>query len=403
MRMRKYLGVMAALGSVIYVPFASQAGEFGIRHNMPPAQRLAEPGPMVGGPGPGVLTPETIPVPGMGAGMGGMPMSAPKVQVLFNQPESMQILYDVVGDNTFTSNPLVVPGRLEFPQGGIYRLKLTNIEGRSGVELYPTLEIAMATPRTAAYLAHNAVPIQFSEEDFEQALSSNFVTKVIYLPDPEFQGDALAGIDTLVSTRLEPGLDPIIEADRRGAILAILRLGNKDVEMSGPSVFGVDGSGCGPSMCGPDGRPYGPGGSAMANAMSNPPNMVAGVSAPQYGMTYTGTPIGLAGPPHIPLGAPAGLQQHIMRNHTHMNIPDPVEKMKIHVRQQPGYSYPTPPSRVSIREQNIHPGYPSGRPANEHASRSVTPNQYGGASQSIGGSGAGGGTGDAYCPPGMVR
>ncbi len=398
MRMRKYLGVMAALGLVINVHPFGQAGEFGIRHNMPPAQRLAEPGPMVGGPGPGGLTPETIPVPGMG----GMPMAAPKVQVLFNQPESMQILYDVVGDNTFTSDPLVVPGRLEFPQGGIYRMKLTNIEGRSGVELYPTLEIAMATPRTSAYLAHNAVPVQFSEEDFEQALSSNFVTKVIYLPDPEFQGDALAGIDTLVSTKLAPGLDPIIEADRRGAILAILRLGNKDVEMSGPSVFGVDGSGYGPGMCGPDGLPCGPGGSGMANGMSNPPNMVAGVTAPQYGMTYTGTPIGLAGPPHIPFGAPAGLQQHIIRNHTHMNIPDPVEKMKLHVRSQPGYSYPTPPSRASIREQNIHPGYPSGRPSFEHASRSVVPNQFGGGSQSTGAPGTGGG-GDAYCPPGMVR
>jgi len=389
--MRKYLGFMAALGSVIYTHAINHAGEFSPRHNMPPAQRLAEPGPMVGGPGPGVMMPETIPVPGMG----GMPMTAPKVQVLFNQPESMQILYDVVGDNTFTSNPLVVPGRLEFPQGGIYRLKLTNIEGRSGVELYPTLEIALATPRTSAYLAHNAVPIQFSEEDFEQALSSNFVTKVIYLPDPEFQGDALAGIDTLVSTRLEPGLDPIIEADRRGAILAILRLGNKDVEMSGPSVYGVDGGGYGPAVCGPDGMPYGP-----PNAQMNPPNMVAGVSAPQYGMTYTGTPIGLAGPPHIPLGAPAGLQSHVMKNHTHMNIPDPVEKMKVHVRQQPGYSYPTPPSRVSIREQNIHPGYPAGRPAYEHASRSVTPGQFGNGGSASQGQG---GTGEAYCPPGMVR
>lgn len=385
---------MAALGSVIYLHQTCQAGEFSPRHNMPPAQRLAEPGPMVGGPGPGVLAPETIPVPGMYGGMGGMPMSAPKVQVLFNQPESMQLLYDVVGDNTFTSDPLVVPGRLEFPQGGIYRLKLTNIEGRSGVELYPTLEIAMATPRTSAYLAHNAVPIQFSEEDFEQALSSNFVTKVIYLPDPEFQGDALAGIDTLVSTRLEPGLDPIIEADRRGAILAILRLGNKDVEMSGPSVYGVDGSGYGPGMIGPNGMPCGPGGMS-ANAGMNPPNMVAGMTAPQYGMTYTGTPIGIPGPPHIPLGAPAGLQKHVMRNHTHMNIPDPVEKMRIDVRQQPGYSYPTPPSRVSIREQNINTSYPAGRPAYEHASRSVAPGQFSGGDSS---NGAG-----AYCPPGQVR
>ena len=88
-------------------------------------------------------------------------------------------------------------------------------------------------PRTAAFLAHNAIPVQFTEEDFDQVLSGNFVTKVIYLPDPEFQELALAGVETLVSTRLDPGVDPIVEADRRGAILAIVRLGNKDLEMPG--------------------------------------------------------------------------------------------------------------------------------------------------------------------------
>ncbi len=67
---------------------------------------------MVGGPGPGVLTPETIPVPGYGA-----PAVAPTMQILFNQPQSMNVLYDVVGDGSFTSDPLVVPGRLEFAQG----------------------------------------------------------------------------------------------------------------------------------------------------------------------------------------------------------------------------------------------------------------------------------------------
>ena len=51
---------------------------------------------------------------------------------------------------------------------------------------------------------------------------------MIYLPDPEFQELALAGVETLVSTRLDPGVDPIAEADRRGSILAIVRIGNKD-------------------------------------------------------------------------------------------------------------------------------------------------------------------------------
>ena len=344
-------------------------GDFGQRHNMPPAARLAEPGPMVGGPGPGVLMPETIPVPGYGAAA-----TAPTIQVLFNQPSSMSISYDVVGDGSFGSDPLVVPGRVEFAQGGIYRLKLTDIPGREGVELYPTVEVGTASYRTAAYLAHNAIAIQFTEDDLDQALSSNFVTKVIYLPDPEFQGEAISGIDTLVSSRLEPGLDPIVEADRRGSILAIVRLGNKDVELSAASGGGVQYGGGGVmdangNICGPDGVP-------LYNAQHNPPNMVAGVTAPQYGMPQSGTPIGLVGPPHIPLGQPAGLQSHVMRNRTHMDIPDPVEKMKIGVRQQPGMSYPTPPSRAHIREQNLHNGYPTGAPGFQHASRVVQPNQF---------------------------
>jgi hypothetical protein len=344
-----------------------------------------------------VLAPETIPVPGYGA-------PAPTTQILFNQPQSMRIAYDVVGDGSFTSECLIVPGRLEFAQGGIYRLKLTDIGGREGVELYPTVEVGHSNPRTAAYLAHNAISIQFTEEDLDQALSGNFVTKVIYLPDPEFQGEVISGIDTLVSTRLEPGLDPIIEADRRGSILAIVRLGNKDIELTAsafanggvPGPMGPGGmmNGAG-GFCGPDGRPIDP---SMV-----PPNMVAGVTAPQYGMTYSGTPIGLAGPPHIPFGHPAGLQQHVMKNKTHMHIPDPVDKMKMTVRQQPGYSYPTPPSHIRIHEQNIHPGYPSGRPGFYHASRPVPSNQYGGA-QGPGPGGAGGvGPNGEYCPPGSPQ
>ena len=145
----------------------------------------------------------------------------------------MTVAWDVSAPGSFDSQPLVCPGRYNFPQGAIYRLKLSNIPGRPGVELYPTLEVGPAMPRTEAFLAHNAIPVQFTEEDFDQVLSGNFVTKVIYLPDPEFQELALAGVETLVSTRLDPGVDPVVEADRRGAILAIVRLGNKDLQAPG--------------------------------------------------------------------------------------------------------------------------------------------------------------------------
>jgi hypothetical protein len=336
------------------------------------------------------------------------------VQVLFGRPEAMQISYDVTGGGMYGSVPLVTPARQNFPQGGMYRLKLIDIPGREGVELYPTIEVGTASRRSAAYLAHNAIPVQFTEEDFDQVLSGNFVTKVIYLPDPDFQELALAGVETLVSTRLDPGLDPIIEADRRGTILAVVRIGNKDLEVPGAfngPAGGFEGGFPGGVIEGGvieggvieggviEGEPYmgqgegqdpAEGGVQQAGyfapvshriqahkaakqaarqarhvAMAGsglyrggygpgglPPALAGGG---QYGMPITGTPIALPGPPHVPLGTPAGLQKHVMHNWTTRHIPDPVSKLKINVKQRPGLSYPQPPSRAWITEQTIHP------------------------------------------------
>jgi hypothetical protein len=344
-------------------------------HNVPPAQQLMEPGPGVGGPGPGVI-PANFPGMhgrhGMHMGPGGPPMMpiaagpqqmGPTVQMLFHRPEAMQVRWDVSGVGQFDSEPMILPGRKNFPEGGIFRIKLTSIPGREGVELYPTLEVGPTTPRTAAYLAHNAIPIQFTEEDFDQVLSGNFVTKVIYLPDPEFQEMALAGVETLVSTRLDPGVDPIVEADRRGSIMSVIRLGNKDVEMPGAGiadqVMAASFNNQPPMGAAPLGAMLPPGGGRLM------PPYVSGITAPQYGMPITATPIGLPGPPHIPLGAPAGFQRHTITNHTRMHIPGPTEKFDVHVRQRPGYSYPKPPSHMSIREQNIYPSAPFSRPHND--------------------------------------
>jgi hypothetical protein len=363
------------------VAFTALGCAFPKAHNLPPAQQLLEPGPGVGGPGPGVLPPALPPMV--------IPVSMPTVQVLFNKPDGMQVRWDVTQAGAFDSPPLVVPGRQNFPQNGLYRLKITNLEKSPGVELYPTLEIGPTTPRSEAFLAHNAIPVQFTDEDLDQVLAGNFVTKVIYLPDPEFQELALAGVDTLVSTRLDPGVDPITEADRRGAILAIIRLGNKDVELPG-AADGMGGMGAAAGFGGDGILPV----AGHGGYGSCPPNYVAGVTAPLYGMPMVGTPIGLPGPPHIPYGGPAGLNKHTMVNRTHMHIPPPVNHFKINVRQQPGQSYPRPVSRVHIREQSIHPSLPFGQPHYDRHERIGTSEVHGGMM-------GGGGYDAEYCPPGQ--
>ncbi len=314
-------------------------------HKTPPAKMLMEPGPGVGGPGPGVF---------MGAG----PMPAPMgvSQLAFVGPAGMWVRWDAMGQGMFDSEPLVSPGRQNVQQGAIYRFKLTNIPGRPGVELYPTVEVGPNTPRTEAYLSHNAIPLQLTEQDFDQILSGNFVTKVIYLPDPEFQTGLDGGIDTLVSSRLNPGVDPIVEADQRGSILAIVRVGNIDPELpAAPGELDVAGlKGVSPVAFNQamPGMPGMAGGPVPHPGFGFAPSMVAGVTAPQYGMPITGTPIGLPGPPHVPLGVPAGLQHHSIRNTTEVCLPEPTKKIKMHVEQRPGYSYPKPANHVKIVESN---------------------------------------------------
>jgi hypothetical protein len=281
--------------------------------------------------------------------------------VQFAGPHGMLVAWDVSAPGAFDAEPLVVPGRYNFPEGQIYRLKLTNIPypGKEGVELYPTLEIGPTVPRTQAFLAHNSIPAQFTQEDFDQVLSGNFVTKVIYLPDPEFQELALAGVETLVSTRLDPGVDPIVEADRRGAILAVVRMGNKDLQLPAAAAM-VNGMGGGVvqagAVMGPNGclYPAPPAGGMGAAAL--PGAYISGVTGPTYGMPMSGTPIGLPGPPHIPHGIPAGLQQHQIVNHTKSHIPGPTDHVRIDVKQEPGFSYPKPVNHVWIKEQTMPSG-----------------------------------------------
>jgi hypothetical protein len=175
-----------------------------------------------------------VPVGGPSAvGLPGHGHPAARTSVRFTTPSGMKIAWfapSPLSPNGFTPSQVEVPGRYNFVQGGIYRLKLTDVPNRPALELYPTLEIRPANSRTATFLAHSSVPIGFTEEDFEQVAAGNFVVKVVYLPDPQFQDLAVAGPDEVVSTRLEPGVDPILEAQRRGSILAVIRMGNIDLE-----------------------------------------------------------------------------------------------------------------------------------------------------------------------------
>ncbi len=338
-------------------------------YHAPPAALMERPGPMVDGPGPGVLQMAyavQAPPPAMAA----------TSQIRFMGPDGMQIGWQI--GTGYAENQLTAPGRYNFTQGYIYRLKLTSIPGREGPALYPTLMVYPVHPATEAYLSHNSVPIVLTDEDLQQVDSNNFVTKVVYLPDPQHQDLAIPGAEVLVSTRLDPGIDPIAEADRRGTIMAVLRVGNMDLETGnepaataqaggvsqtshiqtvdgekeqfvGPvpigAVGGRNGGVPGPMIMG---RPGAPGMMAV--------NPISGIGpTPVWGMTNSATPIGLPGPPHLPYGGPAGLRSHTVRNLTARSIPRPTDHMLIDVKHNPGIRVPAPVKHIQYTEN--HPDF----------------------------------------------
>ncbi len=346
-------------------------------YHAPPASMLANPGPMVGGPGPGVMN---FHPPGAG---GGQPSFAGCTsQVRFLGPEGMSVGWEI--GQGFADNQVIAPGRYNFPQGATYRLKMQGIPGREGLVLYPTLQVYPTHPTTDAYLSHNSLPVRLTDEDLDQIETNNFVTKVIYLPDAKYQELAIAGVEELVSTRLDPGLDPVQEADRRGTIMAVMRVGNMNLEMDNPGMSvgqqGPDGSIQQTShvvqvdgtvgqyvppvpIGGIQGHQGGIPSDVLVGGPSypgQPPyNPIAGAGGvPMWGYPRTGTPIGLQGPPHLPYGRPAGLRSHTVRNLTDYDVPGPVEDVLIDVRHEPGLSLPQPVKYIQYTES--HPVYSPG-------------------------------------------
>lgn len=336
--------------------FVRGAGPHHRRYYAPPAAMLVRPGPGVDGPGPGVLNT-----------LGGGPMrtfASTTTQVRFVAPEAMSVGWQIGAG--YAENQIYAPGVYNFQQGFMYRLKLTNIPGREGVILYPTVQVYPSHPQTDAYLSHNAVPFQLTDEDLDQVDSNNFVTKVVYLPSPAHQELAIAGVETLVSTRLDPGVDPIAEADRRGTIMMVVRLGNMDMEtpssMGLARGHGVQQAGHIEQVDGEEGQFVAPLpiGSVPGNGRAIPPTMVMSTpgapgmpnGGPSWGMPYTSTPIGLPGPTHLPLGGPAGLRSHTVRNRTKQHLPEPVSDMLIDVKHKPGIRMPDPVRHIKYEENH---------------------------------------------------
>ncbi len=114
-------------------------------------------------------------------------------------PEGLEVSAAVEGQFD-SSQP--APATFGMLIGPVYRLKITRIPRNEGCEVYPTIEVINRLYPPQGLENHFPIPVHFTLEELEMALSGRMVTRVIYLEDPQ---SALPVRDTLDEQRVLRG------------------------------------------------------------------------------------------------------------------------------------------------------------------------------------------------------
>jgi uncharacterized repeat protein (TIGR01451 family) len=125
------------------------------------------------------------------------------------------------------------PAQFSIGVGCVYRLKIAGMPDFPGVELFPTIEIFDRLHPPAGREYEFPVPIAFTAEEIEKAMSGRMITKVVYLEQPQFAatGDLTPA---LLNRVLPPDRNLLIEADRLGRPMILVRLGGRTPDEGRP-------------------------------------------------------------------------------------------------------------------------------------------------------------------------
>lgn len=123
------------------------------------------------------------------------------------------------------SEPRSAPTRVGMLIGQVYRLRVTNIPLEPGREVFPTVEIIDRLYSPRGQEVRFPIPVELTLQDIRMALDGKFVTRVIYLEDPQSALPVRQDIGGQNWFEARPGQDPLAVADGFGRPVAILRLG----------------------------------------------------------------------------------------------------------------------------------------------------------------------------------
>lgn len=125
------------------------------------------------------------------------------------------------------SEPLSAPVEAGMLIGAVYRLKVSRIPLHAGMEVFPTIELVDRTYPPRGQELRFPVPIELTQQDLELASQGSFVTRVIYIENPNGAIPHLSDAKHPNWFDAAPKDDPFTVATTMGRPIAILRIGGR--------------------------------------------------------------------------------------------------------------------------------------------------------------------------------
>jgi len=130
-----------------------------------------------------------------------------------------------LAENGNFGEPQATPLQVGMLISPVYRLRVTNIPNLAGAEVFPTIEVIDRIYPPARQSRTFPIPVELTRQDLELALSGRFVTRIIYLEDPETALPVSEDPNAQQWFEASVADDPLHVADTLGRPVAILRMG----------------------------------------------------------------------------------------------------------------------------------------------------------------------------------
>ena len=111
--------------------------------------------------------------------------------------------------------------------GPVYRFRVTEISDHPGLELFPTVELVDRLYPPPGQQLRFPIPIELTREELLLAAEGRFITRVIYLEDPDLAPAISHDSEEQPWLEAQAGEDPLVVANHLGRPMAILRLGGR--------------------------------------------------------------------------------------------------------------------------------------------------------------------------------